>query len=67
MLVRVGGSTYPFPHRDPFRDQLQVGMPTCSCFGKTFTRAPIDETTIDRRYLGVEPDIFPQLTTGPTT
>ena len=27
-------------------------------FGKTQTRAPIDEPTRDRRYLGVEPDLF---------
>ncbi len=56
MLVRVGGSIYPFPNHDPF-DQLQVGLDVF-VFGKTFTRAPIDEPTKDRRYLGVEPDLF---------
>jgi hypothetical protein len=56
MLVRIGGSTYPLVHQGPFSD-LQVGGDVF-VFGKTFTRAPIDEPTKDRRYLGVEPDVF---------
>ena len=56
MLVRVGGATYPFGHTGLLAD-LQVGADVF-VFGKTQTRAPVDEPTRDRRYLGVEPDLF---------
>ncbi len=56
MLVRVGASTFPFPHVAPLAD-LQVGADVF-VFGKTLAHAPIDEPTRNDQYLGVEPDLF---------
>jgi hypothetical protein len=56
MMVRGGASTFPFSNAEPFR-QLQVGADVFG-FWKFDADAPIDETTLDQRYLGWETDLF---------
>jgi len=55
-VFRLGVSTFPLPSFSR-TDHLQVGMDAL-LFLKTQRDAPIDENTDDRRYLGIEPDIF---------
>jgi hypothetical protein len=56
MLIRLSASTYPLASNGIFSD-LQTGA-DLFFFGKTTIHAPIDESTTNSRYLGVEPDIF---------
>ena len=62
-LVRVGGSTYPFARGGPgghgggLLAELQVGADVF-VFAKTLAHAPVDEPTLNRGYVGVEPDLF---------
>jgi hypothetical protein len=56
MAMRVGGSMFPIPDSAQFK-RLQVGA-DFFVFGKVDRNAPIDEGTLEGRYLGVEPDIF---------
>ena len=56
MLVRVGASTYPFT-RKGFFSEFQTGIDTF-VFGKTLVHAPIDEPTLNKGYMGFEPDLF---------
>jgi hypothetical protein len=56
MLLRLGASTYPFAEKGPF-GQLQSGV-DLFFFAKTQETAPIDEATLNSRYLGFEPDLF---------
>ncbi len=55
-ILRVGGSTFPMPSSALFR-QLQVGLDMFA-FGKWSDRAPIDEPSLHKGFLGVEPDLF---------
>jgi hypothetical protein len=55
-VARVGASTFPFHHVRPLR-RLQVGG-DFFVFNKFRETAPIDETTQDERFLGVEPDVY---------
>ncbi len=54
-VLRVGGSTFPFPSGVVRR--LQVGMDWL-VFAKFRENAPIDETTNDGHFLGWEPDVY---------
>jgi hypothetical protein len=56
MLLHLGASTYPFPKAGLFGD-FQTGLDLLF-FGKTEENAPIDESTQNSRYLGLEPDVF---------
>jgi len=56
LVFRIGASTFPLPQTKPFR-QLQIGG-DFFIFGKATQNAPIDESTSNHHYLGVEPDIF---------
>jgi hypothetical protein len=56
MALRVGGSTFPMPDSTLFK-RMQIGT-DFFVFGKTDRNAPIDEGTLEGRFLGVEPDIF---------
>jgi hypothetical protein len=56
MALRVGGSMFPVPDSAALK-RMQVGA-DFFVFGKTDRNAPIDEGTLEGRYLGVEPDIF---------
>jgi hypothetical protein len=55
-MVRLGASTYPVLGQGPFHD-LQAGVDVF-IFGKTLVHAPIDEPTLDKWYVGFEPDLF---------
>jgi hypothetical protein len=54
--VRVGGSTFPFPHSNLFK-RFQAGTDVFAFF-KFRENGPIDEVTADERYLGWEPDVY---------
>jgi hypothetical protein len=56
LMMRVGASTFPFPEFRPLQ-RLQIGADVF-VYGKFDTNAPIDEPTLDERYLGWEPDLF---------
>jgi hypothetical protein len=56
LAFRVGASTFPAPDNRLFR-RLQVGADVF-IFNKMDADAPIDEPTLDGRYLGWEPDVF---------
>ena len=53
---RVGVATFPLPDQ-PIFQRLQVGA-DFFVFGKFEKDGPIDEPTQDRRYLGLEPDVY---------
>lgn len=55
-VYRIGAATYPVPGWSPFR-RLQVGVDFLA-YWKMRSGAPIDETTTDESYLGVEPDVY---------
>lgn len=54
--LRIGASTFPFPDVAAVR-KLQIGT-DFFVFQKFDGHAPIDESTNDGRFLGVEPDIY---------
>ena len=56
VMLRVGGSTFPFTDSTQFR-RLQTGLDVFF-FGKMDRDAPIDEPTNDHRFIGWEPDVF---------
>jgi hypothetical protein len=56
LALRVGASTFPIPDQRIFR-RLQVGA-DIFVFNKMERDAPIDEPTLEGRYLGWEPDVF---------
>ena len=56
LLLRVGALTFPLPDHSAF-DRLQIGA-DFFVFCKMDSSAPIDEPTLDKRYLGCEPDFF---------
>ena len=56
LAVRVGGSTFPLPESGPMR-RMQIGT-DFFVFNKLQSDAPIDETTKDSSFLGVEPDVY---------
>jgi hypothetical protein len=56
MALRTGGSIFPVPDSAQFK-RLQIGA-DFFVFGKVDRNAPIDEGTLEGRFLGVEPDIF---------
>jgi hypothetical protein len=56
LILRVGAVTFPLPDHSLF-DRLQVGA-DFFVYSKMSHDAPIDEPTVDKRYLGVEPDFF---------
>jgi hypothetical protein len=56
LALRVGASTFPIPDQRIFR-RLQVGT-DIFIFNKMERDAPIDEPTLEGRYLGWEPDVF---------
>jgi hypothetical protein len=56
LALRVGGVTFPLADHARF-DRLQVGV-DLFIFNKLASRAPIDEPTFDKGYVGLEPDIF---------
>jgi hypothetical protein len=56
IVMRVGASTFPFVDGGRFR-QLQVGADVL-VFNKFLEGGPIDEPTNDRRFLGVEGDVY---------
>ena len=55
-MFRVGVSTFPAPTVDYLR-RLQVGT-DLFVYLKTDVNAPIEEPTLARRYLGLEPDLY---------
>ena len=55
-IVRGGWSTFPFHEARSLR-RLQTGV-DLFLYNKFQKDAPIDETTRDRRFLGVEPDVY---------
>jgi hypothetical protein len=55
--VRAGVALQPFADGPPILRRLQVGA-DFFVLGKTQADAPIDESTSDHRFLGVEPDLF---------
>jgi len=55
-VLRGGWSTFPFHEAGPLR-RLQTGV-DFFVLNKFQKDAPIDETTKDQRFLGVEPDIY---------
>lgn len=55
-MVRLGGSTFPFPDSRQLR-RLQIGVDNFIYF-KTDKNGPIDEPTTADSYLGWEPDIY---------
>ncbi len=56
MALRLGASTFPLGGSGSFR-RLQVGA-DFFVYGKLRSSAPIDETTKDEQFLGVEPDVY---------
>jgi hypothetical protein len=56
LIFRVGAVTFPMPEHTAF-DRLQLGV-DLFVFNKLAQRAPIDEPTFDKGYLGFEPDVF---------
>ena len=56
LALRVGAVTFPLPDHGQF-EKLQLGV-DLFVFNKLAARAPIDEPTFDKSYLGFEPDIF---------
>ncbi len=56
LVFHAGGATYPFHAGGPLAE-LQTGVDVY-VFGKTLVHAPVDEPTLDKGYLGVEPDLF---------
>jgi hypothetical protein len=56
VAVRAGASTFPFLDGGPLR-RLQVGADVFF-YGKLESDAPIDEPTLDERFLGWEPDLY---------
>jgi hypothetical protein len=56
LMLRLGGSTFPLQQFGATR-QLQAGF-DFFLYGKVDRHAPINEPTLDKRYLGVEPDFF---------
>ncbi len=58
LMFRLGVSTTPLPGHDLF-NRLQVGV-DFFIYNKLDEHAPIDETTSDDTFLGVEPDVFVQ-------
>ena len=56
MSLRVGASTFPMRALSGL-ERLQIGGDVL-VFGKLDRRGPIDEPTLERRYLGVETDLF---------
>jgi hypothetical protein len=56
LIFRAGAVTLPLPDYSRF-EKLQMGV-DLFVFNKLATRAPIDEPTFDKSYLGIEPDIF---------
>jgi hypothetical protein len=56
MMLRMGASTFPLINNDTFK-RLQVGT-NVYLFGKLNKNAPIDETSEDHTFLGVETDFF---------
>ena len=56
LILRGGFSTVPFHDVRPLR-RLQTGV-DLFIFNKFRKDAPIDETTRDQRFLGVEPDVY---------
>ena len=55
-MLRLSASTFPLPDNSLFQ-HLQAGV-DFSVFQKLTRNAPIDEPTLNRRFLGVEPDLF---------
>jgi len=55
-LFRMGASTFPAPQASALR-RLQVGA-DFFVYLKSDARAPIEEPTLNRHFLGVEPDIY---------
>jgi hypothetical protein len=55
-ILRGGYSTFPFHEARPLR-RLQAGV-DFFVYNKFRKAAPIDETTRDQRFLGVEPDVY---------
>ncbi len=56
LVLRFSASTFPLPDNSLFQ-HLQTGV-DFSIFQKLTRNAPIDEPTFNRRFLGVEPDLF---------
>ena len=56
LIVRGGLSTFPFHEVRPLR-RLQAGVDVF-VYNKFQEDAPIDETTRNQRFLGVEPDVY---------
>ncbi|MFG0247980.1 MAG: alginate export family protein, partial [Phycisphaeraceae bacterium JB051] len=56
MMLRMGASTFPLINHETFK-RLQVGT-NVYLYGKLNKNAPIDETTGDHTFLGVETDFF---------
>jgi Alginate export len=56
LALRIGAVTFPLPDHSAFQN-LQAGV-DFFVFNKLAERAPIDEPTFDKAYLGLEPDFF---------
>ena len=56
MAFRFGASTFPVPDHQ-WLSRMQVGV-DFFVFNKLRSKGAIDETTVDGRFLGVEPDIY---------
>jgi hypothetical protein len=56
LALRVGAVTFPLPDHSQF-EKFQMGVDVF-VFNKLASHAPIDEATLDKGYLGFEPDIF---------
>ena len=56
MMFRVGATTFPFTQIKPLR-KMQLGTDFYA-FAKMDMGAPIDETSSNNRWLGIEPDIY---------
>ncbi len=56
IVIRGGGVTFPLPDHGALR-KFQIGADVFF-YGKMDQNAPIDEFTLDKRYLGWEPDVF---------
>ncbi len=56
LMLRLGASTYPFETSSVLR-RMQVGA-DFFLYAKYSQDAPIDELTNDKRFLGVEPDLY---------
>jgi hypothetical protein len=55
-VLRMGASAFPFPNYAAFRE-MQAGLDVYF-FGKWSDRAPIDEPSLHKGFLGFEPDIY---------